>query len=80
MKFFDSHLRHQSQLWEERGFQPVAKQGIQELCLCLFDASKVLEPLHRASTCNQVPLRLGNQTMNIIWVDCLQALAQQQTQ
>jgi len=40
----------------------------------------IIQVAQQASTCNQVPLRLGNQTMNIIWVDCLQALAQQQTQ
>jgi len=34
----------------------------------------------QASTCNQVPLIIGNQTMNIIWVDCLRDLAQQQAQ
>ena len=34
----------------------------------------------QASTCNQVPLRLGNQTMNIIWIDCLRAVQQEQQQ
>ena len=31
-----------------------------------------------ASKCQQVPLVIGNQTMNIIWVDCLQQQAQEQ--
>ena len=28
--------------------------------------------VQEASKCQQVPLVIGNQTMNIIWVDCLQ--------
>jgi len=31
----------------------------------------VLQIAQMASTCQQVPLVVGNQTMNIIWVDCL---------
>lgn len=31
----------------------------------------VVQIVQQAATCNQVPLRVGNQTINIIAVDCL---------
>ena len=32
----------------------------------------VLTIMQQASTCQPVPLNFENQTMNLIWVDCLQ--------
>ncbi len=33
----------------------------------------IIQIIQQASTCQQVPLIMGNQTINIIAVDCLQA-------
>jgi len=35
--------------------------------------------MQQGTTCQQVPLTNGNQTMNFIWVDCLNQAAAQQT-
>jgi hypothetical protein len=31
----------------------------------------ILQIAQEAAKCNQVPLIIGNQTLNIVWVDCL---------
>ena len=31
----------------------------------------ILQIMQQASTCQAVPLTIGNQTMNLIWIDCL---------
>lgn len=33
----------------------------------------IVQIVQQAATCQQVPLRIGNQTINIIAVECLQA-------
>ncbi len=38
----------------------------------------VLTIMQQAAQCKQVPLTFGNQTINLIAVECLQAAAQQQ--
>jgi len=35
-------------------------------------ATAIVSIMEQASQCQQVPLTFGNQTMNIIWIDCLQ--------
>ncbi|MBI2042796.1 hypothetical protein HYT25_00205 [Candidatus Pacearchaeota archaeon] len=32
----------------------------------------ILTIMQQASTCQEVPLTFGNQTMRLIWIDCLQ--------
>ncbi len=32
----------------------------------------ILTIAQQAATCQQVPLMVGNETINIIWIDCLQ--------
>jgi hypothetical protein len=34
----------------------------------------IVQIVQQAGTCQQVPLRIGNQTMNIVAVECLQPL------
>ncbi len=35
----------------------------------------IIQIAQQAVSCQQVPLRIGNETMNIIWVDCLRQQA-----
>jgi len=37
----------------------------------------VVTIMQQAATCQQVPITFENQTMNLIWVDCLQVSPQQ---
>lgn len=67
---FDKYTLYKQQR-EFSAFQQGAQAGYEQA---------VIQVAQQASTCNQVPLRLGNQTMNIIWVDCLRTLAQQAQQ
>jgi len=39
-------------------------------------ASAIVSIMQQSSQCQQVPLTFGNQTMNIIWVECLQQIPQ----
>ncbi len=49
---------------EELGiFQQGAQYGYEQA---------IVQVAQQAATCQQVPLRIGNQTINIIAVDCLQ--------
>ena len=36
----------------------------------------VISIMQQSSQCQQVPLIFGNQTMNVIWVECLQQIPQ----
>ena len=38
----------------------------------------ILQIAQEAAKCNQVPLIIGNQTLNIVWVDCLNMQVQVQ--
>jgi len=40
----------------------------------------VISIMQQAATCQQVPLTFGNQTMNVVWVECVNRALQQQTQ
>ena len=45
-------------------FQQGAQSGFEQA---------IIQIVQQASTCQQVPLRIGNQTVNVIAVGCLQA-------
>ena len=48
----------------------IYQQGIQ-----LGYQEAVLQIANSAITCQQVPLVVGNQTVNVVWVECLKNLA-----
>jgi len=43
-------------------------------------AFAIVSIMEQASQCQQVPLTFGNQTMNMIWVECLNRVLEQQAQ
>jgi hypothetical protein len=40
-------------------------------------AFAIASVMQQAATCQAIPLTLGNQTMNLVWIDCLQQQPQQ---
>lgn len=52
--------------WKVNKDNTIYQQGIQ-----VGYQQTVLQIANSAVTCQQVPLVVGNQTVNIIWVDCL---------
>ncbi len=56
--------------WKADRDNTIYQQGIQ-----YGYQQTVLQIANSASTCQQVPLVVGNQTMNVIWINCLQPQA-----